>query len=66
MEKYCRKCKKKIIPSRQPYKHIGNFTYSYKEGYVYEAYEHTDCNAPLLPKPKSFKSLCKELNKIIK
>ncbi len=65
MKIYCRKCSKEIIVDRQNFKHMGKYTYSYTDGYVYEAYEHINCNAPLLPKPKSFKGLCKELNKVI-
>ena len=66
----CRKCGKIINPSRQHYKHIGKYTFDYTKGYVYEAYEHIDCKAKLLPtrKPlssKMLKNLCKELDKII-
>ena len=61
----CDKCKKEILVDRQPYKHIGNYIYTLKDGYVYEKYIHINCNAKLLPKPKSFQKLCKELNKII-
>ena len=64
MDIYCRKCGKKIIVDRQSHSGIGKRSYNYIDGYTWEAYEHTDCNAPLLPKPKSFKGLCNELNKI--
>lgn len=58
----CRICGKRIIKSRQLYRHIGPFVYSRTKGYVYKAYEHIDCNTPLPPKPKSFKDLCQKLN----
>lgn len=66
----CRKCGKRIIVDRQSHRGIGKRSYNYIDGYTWEAYEHTDCNAPLIPESKSYKAfsknLCKELNKIIK
>lgn len=63
--KICRKCKKTIDESRQPYRHIGKPIYIDGD-YIYKAYQHVNCDAPLLPKPKSMKSLCQTLNKEIK
>lgn len=62
---YCRRCKKEILTDRQPFNHFGQYKYNYIDGYTYPEYEHVDCNFKG-KKPKSFKNLCKELNKVIK
>lgn len=62
---YCRKCGKRILTDRQPYRGIGKPRYTFIDGYVYSEYEHLDCNFKGR-KPKSFKNLCNELNKVIK
>jgi len=45
---YCRKCGKRILTDRQPYKGIGKPKYVGSKGaegdYTYKAYEHVDCN----------------------
>jgi len=66
---YCRKCGKRILTDRQPYRGIGKPKYINGD-YIYKQYEHADCNFKSKKlkvfTTKKFKALCKELNDIIK
>ena len=66
---YCRKCERRILTDRQPYRGIGKPKYIDGD-YIYSAYEHADCNFKgkriKVLTSKSFKNLCNEMNKIIR